>query len=234
MEQTAPSPTPPSGRLQRISRPEPGPSACPRNGLRSVGPRRSCPNRNGESLLAVPGGGGLEGSKAGVLAELRHRITALERGSSLSLQPLRPACRSPASRSAWSWTLGRCRARPASRSGLDAASLHEVKAEPQATGVAAGNWAAALGFALRLRRAAPAKPRGFLCRAAAHPVVLAIRVRARARCAVRARLCRSRARAVSPGCSPRRRAPPMRYGRWRKACARKASPSSSASSVKPS
>jgi protein ImuA len=147
MQQTVPPPTPPSGRLQRISRPEPGPSACPRNGLRSVGPRRSGPNRNGESLIAVPGGGALEGSKAGVLAELRHRITALERGPSLIASSFSPEL---AAQSPGAWTLGAAELDQRLGSGLDAASLHEVKAEPQATGVAAGNWAAALGFALRL------------------------------------------------------------------------------------
>ncbi len=99
----------------------------------------------------------MEGSKAGVLAELRHRITALERGPSLiasssspelAAQPL--GSQPPGSQSHGSWTLGAAELDQRLGSGLDAASLHEVKAEPQATGVAAGNWAAALGFALRL------------------------------------------------------------------------------------
>ena len=143
--QTVPSPTPPSDRLPRVSRPEPGPSACPRNGLRSVGPRRSCPDRNGESLLAVPEGGALEAGKAGVLADLRHRITALERGSSLI-----PSASSTGSvtRPQRLWTLGAAEVDHHLSPGLDAASLHEVKAEPE--GATAGIWAAALGFALRL------------------------------------------------------------------------------------
>jgi hypothetical protein len=89
----------------------------------------------------------LEGSKAGVLAELRHRITALERGPSLIASSFSPEL---AAQSPGAWTLGAAELDQRLGSGLDAASLHEVKAEPQATGVAAGNWAAALGFALRL------------------------------------------------------------------------------------
>ncbi len=146
MDQTAPSPTPPSGRLPRISRSEPGPSACPRNGLRSVGPRCSCPNRNGESLLAVPEGGALQASKAGVLAELRHRITAIERGPSL----IATSSSALAAQHQCLWTLGAAEVDERLSRGLDAASLHEVKAEPQIAGLAAGGWAAALGFALRL------------------------------------------------------------------------------------
>ena len=80
MLQRVPPPTPPSDLLQRISRPEPSPSAYPRNGLRSVGLGGSSPNRNGESLLAVPAGQ-LPHDKTDVLADLRTRITQLERGA---------------------------------------------------------------------------------------------------------------------------------------------------------
>ena len=131
MDQTAPSPTPPSGRLQRISRPEPGPSACPRNGFRSVGPRRSCPNQNGEPLLAVPEGGALQAGKAGVLAELRHRITAIERGPSLIAASASALAAQPQSL----WTLGAAEVDDRLSRGLDAASLHEVKAEPLTGGL---------------------------------------------------------------------------------------------------
>src|SRR5262245_44585933 len=149
MQQTVPPPTPPSDRLQRISLPEPSPSAFPRNALPTVALLRSCPNRNGESLLAVPAGGkSREGSKADVLADMRARITALERGASFV---------SPSSswaQGAGMWTLGAAELDRHLGSGLDAAALHEVKAESSSSGVAAGagagNWAAALGFALRL------------------------------------------------------------------------------------
>jgi protein ImuA len=101
-----------------------------------------------------------------VLAELRTRITALERGSSLIASPSSPEL---ASQSQRLWTLGVAELDHRLVAGLDAASLHEVKAESQPSGVAAGasagNWAAALGFALRLavRRlqsieASPASP----------------------------------------------------------------------------
>lgn len=97
-----------------------------------------------------------------MLAELRTRITALERGSSLIASPSSPEL---ASQSQRLWTLGAAELDHRLVAGLDAASLHEVKAEPQPSGVAAGDWAAALGFALRLavRRlqsieASPASP----------------------------------------------------------------------------
>jgi protein ImuA len=83
-----------------------------------------------------------------VLADMRARITALERGASFV---------SPSSswaQGAGMWTLGAAELDRHLGSGLDAAALHEVKAESSSSGVAAGagagNWAAALGFALRL------------------------------------------------------------------------------------
>lgn len=81
-----------------------------------------------------------------MLADLRTRITALERGASLS-SPSASEFAPPAERL---WTLGAPELDHRLAAGLDGASLHEVKAEPQASGVAASNWAAALGFALRL------------------------------------------------------------------------------------
>lgn len=148
MDQTAPSPTPPSGPLSWISRPEPSPSSSARNRLRSVGLERFCPNRNGESLLAVPGGGQLaKASRADVLAHLRAHIATLERGGPLPQHPAEPS--SHHSRSA-AWTLGVPEIDQRLGAGLDPSALHEVKAAPQSAGVQAGDWAAALGFALRL------------------------------------------------------------------------------------
>lgn len=147
MDQTAPSPTPPSGPRSWISRPEPSPSPSVRNRLRSVGLERFCPNRNGESLLAVPGAGQLaNASKADVLAHLRAHIATLERGGPLP-HPAEPSSRY--SRSA-EWTLGAPDIDQRIGAGLDPRALHEVKAAPQSAGVQAGDWAAALGFTLRL------------------------------------------------------------------------------------
>jgi protein ImuA len=81
-----------------------------------------------------------------VLAELRHRITAIERGPSLITSSASALAAQPPSL----WTLGAAEVDDHLSRGLDAASLHEVKAEPQTSGIAAGGWAAALGFALRL------------------------------------------------------------------------------------
>jgi protein ImuA len=78
---------------------------------------------------------------------------ALERGSSLIASSSSPQLAAQGS-AVGLWTLGAAELDQRLSPGLDAASLHEVKAEPQASGVAAGasagNWAAALGFALRL------------------------------------------------------------------------------------
>jgi protein ImuA len=85
---------------------------------------------------------------------LRARIEALERhASSPALRALAPdASRSPAVSPPW--TLGAPEIDAHLAGGLDAASLHEVKPEGCATdpaaGAAAGDWAAAIGFALRL------------------------------------------------------------------------------------
>lgn len=151
MDQTAPSPTLSSGCLPSISRPEPSPCTCPRHELRSVGLGRFCPNRNGESLLAVPGVELLDkeakalpkADRAEALANLRARITTLERSSS-SLQPAEPHAEAAA------WTLGITELDRNIGGALDAAALHEVKAAPKGKGVAAGDWAAALGFTMRL------------------------------------------------------------------------------------
>jgi protein ImuA len=80
-----------------------------------------------------------------MLAALRTRIMALERGSSLIASSSSPELAAQTQRL---WTLGAAEVDQCLSPGLDAASLHEVKAEP--SGVAAGSWAAALGFALRL------------------------------------------------------------------------------------
>lgn len=141
MDQADPSPTP-SARLQRVSRLEPNPRACTRF---DVGLWPSCPNRNGEPLLAVPEGGGGGDS---LLAGLRARIAALERGS--------PACR-PSSGALreracadGAWTLGAPEIDRRFAGGLNAAALHEIKPEGRPAAGAAGEWAAALGFGLRL------------------------------------------------------------------------------------
>jgi protein ImuA len=89
----------------------------------------------------------LTGTQADVLADLRTRITALERSrlASSSLSELAGA---------GLWTLGAADVDRRLGAGLDAGCLHEVKAEPHAMGaaggVSAGAWAAALGFAVRL------------------------------------------------------------------------------------
>jgi hypothetical protein len=70
---------------------------------------------------------------------LRARVHALEHRSS-SHAPLPPV---PSQRL---WTLGDGHL----LNGLEAAVLHEVKPEGRRAGAAAGDWAAALGFALRL------------------------------------------------------------------------------------
>lgn len=94
----------------------------------------------------------MAGNQADVLADLRTRITALERSHSLIASP--ESAVQPQGSLAGVWTLGAAELDHRLGAGLDAASLHEVKAEPHASGVAAGagagNWAAALGFALRL------------------------------------------------------------------------------------
>src|SRR5262245_28779382 len=100
MLQTVKSPTPPSDRLQGISRSEPSPSESARNGLRSVGLGDSCPNRTGESLLAGPEGETSDISKTAVIADLRTRITALERGSS-TLAAAQPGGALPHSSNLW-------------------------------------------------------------------------------------------------------------------------------------
>ena len=142
MDQAARSPILPSTRLQSISRLEPG----PRSSLYRVGPW-SCPNRNGEPLLAVP-----EAARTTLLAGLRARIHAIERHSSfhtpleLSAERLRPQGQS-ASRL---WTLGAPEIDQRFAGGLDVAAVHEVKPGRREAGVTAGDWVTALGFALRL------------------------------------------------------------------------------------
>jgi protein ImuA len=91
----------------------------------------------------------LAGNRTDVLADLRTRIAALER------DPSHIVFSSPAGLASGApWTLGSPDLDRRLGAGLDAASLHEVKAEAHASGIAAassaGNWAAALGFALRL------------------------------------------------------------------------------------
>jgi protein ImuA len=56
----------------------------------------------------------------------------------------------PAQSAVRSWSLGAPRIDRRLAGGLDAAALHEVKPEGRPAGAAAGDWAAALGFALRL------------------------------------------------------------------------------------
>jgi len=85
-----------------------------------------------------------------VLADLRTRIHALERGSSTFPPSLEPS-QSPRRQSGW--TLGVPDFDHRLAGGFDAAALHELKPEHRTgavSGAISGNWAAALGFALRL------------------------------------------------------------------------------------
>jgi len=85
----------------------------------------------------------LQESKDEMLARLRAHITMLERGASFSQS-------TDASQAGATWTLGVPEIDLHLGSGLDGSSLHEVKAAPRGAGVAASDWVAALGFALRL------------------------------------------------------------------------------------
>jgi hypothetical protein len=116
--------------------------------LRSVGLGGSSPNRNGESLLAVPAGQPPH-DKTNVLADLRTRITQLERAAACLASSSIAPHQDQAPRL---WTLGDADLDRRLGGSLDALSLHELKPEPSASGAgaSAGNWAAALGFALRL------------------------------------------------------------------------------------
>lgn len=157
MHQPATSPIPLPGRLSRISLPEPSPNTCQRHALRNLGPGSSCPDRNGESLFAVPEGGA-SGSRHEALTELRRRIASLERHAPLP-SAISPAA-SPGPAGA-AWTFGAAEVDRCLPAGLDIASLHEVKPAGDPGGVAAADWAAAFGFALRLavRRLQGSEPR---------------------------------------------------------------------------
>ncbi|MFA5898373.1 MAG: hypothetical protein WC829_04590 [Hyphomicrobium sp.] len=74
---------------------------------------------------------------------MRASISSLERGSSYK-QAVAGSSASTA------WTLGAPDIDRHLGGGLDVAALHELKAAPRAGGVAAGDWVAALGFAMRL------------------------------------------------------------------------------------
>jgi protein ImuA len=134
----------------RISPPEPGSRAARRAGLWSF----SSPGRDGGALFAVPATPLSTSSQESLLAGLRARIEALERhATSPALRALgSDAARAPLSSSPW--TLGAPEIDAHLMGGLDASSLHEVKpqacAADPAAGASAGQWAAALGFALRL------------------------------------------------------------------------------------
>jgi len=156
--QAAPPPIPPSAGQTRISPPEPGPRAAGlsarRAGLWSFS---SSPGRDGGALFAVPAtpnASPQESPKASVVAVLRARIEALERhASSPALRALMPdAEHIPAASPPW--TLGAPEIDAHLSGALDGASLHEVKPQgciaDTAAGASAGDWAAALGFALRL------------------------------------------------------------------------------------
>lgn len=119
--------------------------------LSGVGLWPSCPNRNGETLLAVP-----EGQRSALLDDLRACIAALEgrSGAPASFDPaaldLSARTADAAHAHASAWTLGAPEIDRCLAGGLDAAALHEVKSEGRACVAAAGDWAAAFGFALRL------------------------------------------------------------------------------------
>jgi protein ImuA len=80
---------------------------------------------------------------------LRARIYALE-GRSFAQAPFELASEPLQSSPSRLWTLGAPAIDRRLAGALDAAALHEVKPEGRAAGIAAGDWAAALGFALRL------------------------------------------------------------------------------------
>jgi len=149
VDQAAPSPIP-SARLRRISQPEPSSRS------RGVGLWSSSPSRSGESPLAVPEGRE-DARRAHLLADLRTRIARLERHARPVLQTpvlqtpselLAQTAQSCALPAVQAWTLGAPEIDCRLAGGLNAAALHEVKGE--GSGAAAGDWAAALGFALRL------------------------------------------------------------------------------------
>lgn len=79
-----------------------------------------------------------------MLADLRARVHALERGSASFPPSLESSQRRQSE-----WTLGVPDFDRRLAAGFDVAALHELKAEHRA-GAISGNWAAALGFALRL------------------------------------------------------------------------------------
>jgi protein ImuA len=149
VDQADRSPISQSVRLQRISQPEPSSSVR----TSGVGLWSSCPTRNGESLLAVPDGASPQGSKAALLADLRARIATLERHtlpqSSHHLSHVeRTAPLISPSSSSDAWCLGAAQIDGRLAGGLDVGSVHEIK--PDGAGGAAGVWALALGFAMRL------------------------------------------------------------------------------------
>ena len=142
VDQTAPSPTPPS-RLQRISRSEPGSGSSPCWRSRRVGLWPFFPDRSGEPPLAAPH------PRAVLLADLRARIQTLEGRCAHPPRLLAP--QSPSD--VLAWTLGAAAIDRRLAGGLAPAALHEIKPEgPSAAAGAAAGWAAALGFALRLAR----------------------------------------------------------------------------------
>jgi len=152
--QAAPPPIPPSAGQTRISPPEPGSRAARLSARRAGLWSFYSPGRDGGALFAVPATPLSTSAKGSVLAGLRARIEALERhASSPALRALLPdTTRAPLASPPW--TLGAPEIDAHLMGGLDAASLHEVKpqactADP-AAGASAGDWAAALGFALRL------------------------------------------------------------------------------------
>jgi len=152
--QAAPPPIPPSAGQTRISPPEPGPRAAGLSARRAGLWSFSSPGRDGGALFAVPATPLSASDQESRLAGLRARIKALERhASSPALRALLPdAARTPLSSPPW--TLGAPEIDAHLMGGLDASSLHEVKpqacAADPAAGASAGQWAAALGFALRL------------------------------------------------------------------------------------
>ena len=116
--------------------------------MRHTGARPSCPNRNGEALIAVP-----EARRGALIADLRTRIAALERhAASPALTLSNPSLLVPSpDADASAWTLGVPALDARLTGGLDPAGVHEVKPEVRPEGGAsAGDWTAALGFALRL------------------------------------------------------------------------------------
>lgn len=94
------------------------------------------------STVPVRGGTPAARARSSVLENLRRQIARIERPS------LGPAA--AGSRREVPWRLGCPGMDALLPDGLETRSLHEIKSAPRGRGASAGDWAASLGFALRL------------------------------------------------------------------------------------